>query len=114
MRRLAGALVALSLSAFVFGPTLDALVCHDDGKIAVAAADLSPHADTPHDGPGGQPDQDQHHPCPHGHCHHGVQYVPAGAPEAPVVQARALQHAPPAPLALATRSPSGLERPPRA
>jgi len=113
-RRLAGAFVAFTLAMFVFGPTLDALICHDDGAVAAAGFGSGDQLAASDDGGGDHSAPQPHQPCPHGHCHHGGQSVPMALAAAAVIHAKAERSAPPASLALATRMPSGLERPPRA
>ena len=99
------------LTTLLAGPTLDALICKDDAS-APAAATLGDvavaHADdglTPDLGSGG---------CPHGHCHHGVAFALASAETAIAPTPREALLAPPLLTQLASRSPKGIERPPRA
>ncbi|WP_091741223.1 hypothetical protein [Phenylobacterium immobile] len=68
------ALTALVLTAILFGPSLDRLICRNDAAFSAAAGehmasaeaaqDVTDHAD---DGFG---------VCMHGHCHHGVSATP--------------------------------------
>lgn len=114
-RRLAGALVALTLAMVVAGPALDALVCGDEGATSVAAAagpaDLLSEID---DGGPGHADGAPHQACVHGHCHHGFQSAPIALADALMIEGGDERHALPTPARLATRNPAGLERPPRA
>ena len=114
-RRLAGALVALTLAMFVVAPSLDALICGDEGAVASAASTSSADQLAKFDDGGvGHADSVPHQPCVHGHCHHGFQYVPVAVAEAPVSEAGTARHVWPTPVRLATLAPSSLERPPRA
>lgn len=74
-RKFGTALAALVLTVLAFGPSLDAIVCHDEGGgLAAAAAEMpgvlvsdpAPIGDHPDDGG----------VCIHGHCHHPSPYVP--------------------------------------
>lgn len=102
------ALIALFIAVFVFVPTADAAACAVELDPAHAAASID---DDDGDGPAGPGD---HAICSHGHCHHGSTTLPS--PTQPVAINAAVA---PTPLhrssePLASRSPSGLERPPRA
>jgi hypothetical protein len=115
VRRLAGALVALTLAMFVVGPSLDAVICHDELSAAASTAVVTGEQVAAYDDSGTQhPGSSPHQPCVHGHCHHNLQSVPASLAEAPVSEGGAERHAWPTLVRLATLSPSGLERPPRA
>lgn len=75
-RRLSAALAALVLTVLTFGPGLDMIVCHDEGSLSAAAAELVPVAVGDDVAPGGHSD-DGAGVCIHGHCHHPAPYVPA-------------------------------------
>jgi hypothetical protein len=77
------AFAVLVITVLTFGPSLDAIVCRDDGRLGAVAAemptahvppahDAAPHSD---DGAG---------LCAHGHCHHGVVYAPVAPAAAEV------------------------------
>lgn len=73
-RRLGAALSALVLAVLVLGPSLDAIICHDDLSMSAAAAEAlteraAPHQDRSDHGGDGLA-------CVHGHCHHGSAYAP--------------------------------------
>lgn len=111
VRRLAGALVALTLAMFVVGPSLDALVCHEELSTVVATGEQVATID---DGGTRHPGSSPHQPCVHGHCHHNLQSVLAMVAEAPVSEGGGERQVWPALIRLATLAPTGLERPPRA
>jgi hypothetical protein len=113
-RRLAGAFVAFTLAVFVCGPTLDALICHDDGAIAAVGLGSGGQLAASDESGGDHSAPQPHQPCPHGHCHHGGQSVLMTLADTAIIDAKAELPAPSASPALATRMPSGLERPPRA
>jgi hypothetical protein len=113
-RRLAGAFVAFTLAAFVFGPTLDALICHDDGAVSAAGFESGDRLAASDDGGGDHTAPQPHQPCPHGHCHHGGQSALTTLADAAIIDAKAERQAAAAPERLATRTPPSLERPPRA
>lgn len=113
-RKIRTALAALVLTLLTLGPSLDGVICRDEGGLSAAAGmttvvhampvqGAAPHSD---DGPG---------LCVHGHCHHGAAYAPMAAPAA---------DAPGGPIGVAgsprrervrTANPQfGLMRPPRA
>ena len=102
------ALIALFIAVFVFVPTADAAACAVELDPAHAAALIDDDND---DGPAGPSD---HAICSHGHCHHGGTTVPS-SPQ-PTAMNAAISPSPlhPSSEPLASRSPSGLERPPRA
>ena len=113
-RKFAGALMALTLAMFVFGPTLDALICQDETTASATAmgdGDILTAAD---EGSGSHPAPTPDQPCAHGHCHHGGQSAPMTLTDVALIEAKAERPDSPVTLALATRMPSGLERPPRA
>ncbi len=74
-RKLGTALAALVLTVLAFGPSLDAIICHDEGGgLAAAAAEIPGVVVTDQ-----APDDDHSDPagvCIHGHCHHPSPYVP--------------------------------------
>ena len=101
------ALLALFVAVFVLIPTVDAAACAVELEPAHAAASV---ADDGGDLPS---DPDDHAICSHGHCHHGGAMSfdrPDFAPSVAVV--RELRRIPPD-SSLASRTPSGLDRPPR-
>lgn len=111
-----GGLVAVWLMALMFvGPTLDTVVCVDDGQPAAVSSDLI-KADTTASADHGKSDRDQTVAavCVHGHCHHGVNLgltVPiARTAPVPMVVSHGLAGS----SVYASLFPSGLERPPRA
>jgi len=110
-RRLAGALVALTLVMLATAPSLDALICGEDAAVAAATGDQTARAD---DAQAGHLDAAAHQPCAHGHCHHSLEFAPQALTRSPVIQASVVQRAWPAVLRPATLPPSGLDRPPRA
>lgn len=113
-RKLGAVFAALVLSVLTFGPSLDGILCHDEGGLSAAAAELpslkaSPDADlTGHKADGLAP-------CIHGHCHHGAAYVPV-LPIASETPHELRIHAQRLPRQrVATSDPKfGLMRPPRA
>ena len=112
-RKVGMALAALVLTVLTLGPSLDGLLCRDEGSVSAVAAELpvavaSDHGETgPADeGPG---------VCLHGHCHHAAPYVPAALAASDVdPNLAAVAH--PLPRArVPTSDPKfGLIRPPRA
>jgi hypothetical protein len=105
---------AVLIVMLAVGPSLDALICRDEpsGPVAGSAQmiDIAAAGDS-HGSPASK------HPdgvCAHGHCHHGVAYawVNADAAAAPAVAPE--RHPLRASTQLASTTPSGLERPPRA
>lgn len=126
-QRLGAALFALVLTTFAVGPGLDTLVCRGElGMGAVAAeapADVGAIAQA--DGPGDVyvsgaslgSASDAHGAdglaCVHGHCHHGVQYVPARVVVDDVAAPRRTQHAMPQSRVVISDPKFELDRPPR-
>jgi len=110
-----GGLMAICLTAMLLaGPSLEAFICKDDGSVPAASATaegevvlIAEHetSDRSDCGPA---------ICQHGHCHHGVQFALTGAEGATALGSRAEIHLPPSQARHDSRSPSGLERPPRA
>ncbi len=102
------ALIALFIAVFVFIPTVDAAAC---------AVELEPvHATASIDGDnGGDPvDPGEHAICSHGHCHHGGATMPSSPQTTAINKTIAPSPLQPFSEPLASRTPSGLERPPRA
>jgi hypothetical protein len=115
VRRLAGALVALTLAMVVVGPSLDTAICRGESPAVSSAGFATGEQVSIFDEGGMQhPGSSPHQPCLHGHCHHNLESVPATLAEAPVSDDDGEPHAWPAPVRLAALAPSGLERPPRA
>jgi hypothetical protein len=116
-RKTGGLVVACLLAALVIGPTLDAVVCGGEGETAAASM---PHGAAQsivvahHDQPDPNVDHDEGGICAHGHCHHGLTlgFVIADASVLPGPTSES--HALGTTATHASRSPSGLERPPRA
>jgi hypothetical protein len=70
------ALAGLVLAVVAFGPTIDGLVCKEDG-LAAAAATLSVAVEAPSDAsPDTAGEQCVLGACVHGHCHHPAQVAP--------------------------------------
>lgn len=82
LRRLGAVLAALVLAVLAFGPSLDALLCHDDADLGAVAAEMPAFGAEPGDqGPGEH--AGGRAACVHGHCHHGAAHTPAlSAPDA--------------------------------
>ncbi len=103
------ALVAAFAAIFVLTAAFDAAACAPE---AAAAGALAGVADEPsHNNRSDAPED--HAICAHGHCHHGGAMSfdrPDFAPSVAVV--RELRRIPPD-TSLASRTPSGLDRPPR-
>ena len=111
-RRLGGLLAVCLLATLLVGPTLDALVCKDDGQAsASAAAGALVIADEHADGAGSDLDQGA---CPHGHCHHGLAFALASTETQATPSPGQARLSPLQVTQLASRSPQGIERPPRA
>lgn len=112
-RKLGTALAALVLTLLTFGPSLDGLICKDEGAGLSAAASEAPTVTASHQDLSGQKN-DPAGPCMHGHCHHGSQYVAAVpqldvTPEPPVGEVHPLSSD-----RVPTSDPKfGLKRPPR-
>ena len=100
------ALLALFVAVFVLIPTVDAAACAVELEPAHAAASV---ADDGGDLPS---DPDDHAICSHGHCHHGGAVVVGHGDVSRATasgEPRVLLPSEP----LASRTPSGPERPPR-
>ena len=102
------ALLALFVAVFVLIPTVDAAACAVELEPAHAAASV---ADDGGDLPS---DPDDHAICSHGHCHHSGTAMPSWPQSVAVTAANSPNLLRPAAEPLASRAPSGLERPPRA
>ena len=103
------ALVAAFAALFVLTAAFDAAACAPEAAAAAAVAGV---AEGPSGGNSGDA-PDDHAICAHGHCHHGGAMAferPDFDPGAMV--ARELRRIPPD-TSLASRTPSGLDRPPR-
>jgi hypothetical protein len=114
-RRTGSALAALILTVLAFAPTLDSIVCHDEGGApAASTADLFVATVEPAHDVGGAHAQDALDICIHGHCHHGSPYVPADPVIVDIPAGQPAHHALER-LKVATSDPQfGLKRPPRA
>ena len=105
---LMSALLALILAVFVLIPTADAATCAIEAEASHSAAlTLEDAGDEP-------VEPADHAACPHGHGHHGGTTVPSSPQHASADPITALRLLRPASEPLASRAPSGLERPPRA
>jgi hypothetical protein len=102
------ALIALLVAVFVLIPTVDAAACAVELEPTHAAASV---ADDGGDLPS---DPDDHAICSHGHCHHSGTAMPASPQTDAMTTALAPSLLRPTDEPLASRAPSGLERPPRA
>ena len=105
---LVAALFVLFVGVFVLIPTVDAAACAVELDPAHAAASV---ADDGGDLPS---DPDDHAICSHGHCHHSGTAMPSSPQSVAVTAAVAPSLLRPTDEPLASRAPSGLERPPRA
>lgn len=105
---LMSALIALFVAVFVLIPTVDAAACAVELEPAHATASV---ADDGSDLPS---DPDDHAICSHGHCHHSATAMPSSPQSVAVTASIAPSLLRPADEPLASRAPSGLERPPRA
>ena len=102
------ALLAAFVGLFVLTSAVDAATCTTEPVVEASiefAVDGS--VDT---GSGEAPDD--HAICSHGHCHHGGAMVAFGCELSPAVTSGALRVLLPS-EPLASRTPSGLDRPPR-
>lgn len=102
------ALFALFITVFVFVPSVDAAACAVELDPAHAAASID---DDNGDGPA---DPGDHAICSHGHCHHGGATLPSPAQPLAINATVASSPLHRSSEPLASRAPSGLERPPRA
>lgn len=102
------ALFALLVAVFVLIPTVDAAACAAELEPAHAAAS------TADDGGDLPSDPDDHAICSHGHCHHSGTAIPSSPQSITVTTVVAPTLLRPTDEPLASRAPSGLERPPRA
>ncbi|CAN7262061.1 hypothetical protein LJR225_001255 [Phenylobacterium sp. LjRoot225] len=113
-RRLGRIFFALALVVLTLGPSLDRIVCHDEGGGLSAVAAESTVVAMPDAERSGASHDDGVGTCLHGHCHHASPYVPveavaADAPLPPSVLHERLTDV------LPTSDPRfGLKRPPRA
>ena len=105
---LVAALFALFVAVFILIPTVDAAACAVELEPAHAAASVA------YDGGDLPSDSDDHAICSHGHCHHGGTAIPSSPQSDAVTTAVAPRLLRPADEPMASRAPSGLERPPRA
>lgn len=114
-RKVGGLLVAALLAVLVLSPSVDALICKDDGTVAVQAP-------TGHVTLAAADDADEvsGHPlgtagtCQHGHCHHGASYTAADPADLLAVPATRVGHALISTRLPPSSAPPGLDRPPRA
>lgn len=70
-------LAALVLTVLTLGPSLDALICKDEGGLSAAAAESTVIALQDADHSNASHQLDGLGTCVHGHCHHPAPYVPA-------------------------------------
>ena len=77
-RKVGMALAALVLTVLTLGPSLDGLVCRDEGSLSAVAAELPVAAAAADVAP--EPLDEGPGICVHGHCHHSAPYVPATPP----------------------------------
>lgn len=100
------AVMALLLAAFVVIPMADAVLCASEG------GDTYSYVET-HSGDSKDKDSDfGHGACSHGHSHHT--YAHASPPSAVEVASLPLAHQRPDSDAIASHTPNGLRRPPKA
>lgn len=102
------ALFALFVALFVLIPTIDASACAVELEPAHAATSIKDTSD------GDPVDPGEHAICSHGHCHHGGATAPSSPVPTAMTVAISLSPLHPYSEPLASRAPSGLERPPRA
>lgn len=102
--------MALLLATFVVIPMADTFLCASEIVDAHSSAELLVDADD--SGSKGSGSDNDHGACSHGHCHHAQAHVsPNTAPAAVSLQ---LAHKWPANDAIASHTPDGLIRPPKA
>lgn len=75
-RKIGTALAALVLTVLTFGPSLDDLVCRNEGGPAAMAAQSAPMTITAEHHDAGVGIDGFGDICLHGHCHHAAAYVP--------------------------------------
>lgn len=114
-RKIGTALAALVLTVLTFGPSLDDLVCRNEGGLAATAvqtAQVTVAAEHHDAGPGIDGFGDV---CLHGHCHHAATYVSTlpAATETPDY-VLAVTHRPVRSRVPTSDPQFGLLRPPRA
>jgi hypothetical protein len=108
-RRWRGVFAAVLLLLFTVAPSLDGIVCGDDGAVAAESHVL--HGD--HDATDDAAEDDAHGACHHGHCHHGSGFAPPQGVTAPSIYGeRARSRMEEAAGAVLDRQ-FGLMRPPR-
>jgi hypothetical protein len=112
LRRLGGPLVACLLLLLAAAPTFDGFVCLNDPPAADAQVSNEDRAAAHLEEGRANPAQDTGDLCPHGHCHHGATFLTAISGFTAGVRANSRPR-PQVMAPLASRSPSGLERPPR-
>lgn len=78
-RKVGMALAALVLTVLTLGPSLDGLLCRDEGSLGAVAAEM-PVAALAADHTDPRPLDEGPGICVHGHCHHSAPYVPATPP----------------------------------
>lgn len=113
-RKIGTALAALVLTVLTFGPSLDDLVCRNEGGLIAAAAETAQMAVTTEHHDAGVGIDGFGDICLHGHCHHAAAYVPV-SPTANEMPAYVLSVAHrPVRSRVPTSDPQfGLLRPPR-
>ena len=102
------ALLASFLALFVLVSAVEAATCAPEMVTAHASESVREAPADPVN------DLDSHVICSHGHCHHGGTAMPSSPQSVAVTAAVAPSLLRPADEPMASRAPSGLERPPRA
>ncbi len=106
---LLAALIALAFAVFAFVPAVDAATC----GVEPAAAHGQALIDADQGGDASGPET-SHGVCNHGHCHHGGSVAPNSAATPPLTAPHARDLPWRTVETLLSRTPGGLERPPRA
>ncbi len=107
-QRWMSALLASFLALFVLVSAVEAATCAPEMVTAHASETVRETPADPVD------DLDSHAICSHGHCHHGGTAMPSSPQAGAVTAAIAPSLLRPTDEPVASRAPSGLERPPRA
>lgn len=102
------ALLASFLALFVLVSAVEAATCAPEMATAHASETVRETPADPVD------DLDSHAICSHGHCHHGGTAMPSSIQSVAMTATVAPSLLRPTDEPLASRAPSGLERPPRA
>jgi hypothetical protein len=102
------AVIALLLAAFAVIPVADAFLCASEGGDTYSHVES--HSD---DGSGSESAADSDHgACSHGHCHHAYAHVASHAAPETALPPPLLQR--PNSVTVASHTPDGLKRPPKA